>query len=170
MTRASMIGALFLGMASLSGAASSFDGRYVLDKVRSADVGKAIEEATASMNFASRHIARSRLAKTNISPADVSLSVTDRVEIGMGAKPVSVLPDGKAVSWTRPDGEVFQVSVRLEGDRLVETFQGKDGSRRNTFALLDGGQAVAMDVLVESTRLPQPVSYRLVFRRSLQSP
>ena len=166
MTRASMIGALILLLGATAWSASPFDGKYALDKARSANVGKAIEEATGSMNFMSRPIARSRLAKTNTLPTNASISVADRVEIDLGAKPVSVLPDGKAVPWTRPDGEVFQVSARLEGDDLVETFQGKDGSRRNTFHLQDDGKTLTLDVQVESPRLPQPVRYRLVYKRA----
>lgn len=170
MVRASMMGALVLWMASVTGAASPFDGRYVFDKARSDNVAKAIDAATESMNFMSRPIARSRLAKTNASPAAVSISVGDRLEIDLGGKPVTAAPDGKPISWTRPDGEVFQVSLRQDGDRIVETFLGKDGSRRNTFVLLDEGRALGMDVQVESSRLPQPVRYRLVFKRDPQSP
>jgi hypothetical protein len=160
-----VLGVLALGLGGASWAVSPLDGRYALDKARSASVDKAIDETVAKMNFVTRSVARSRLAKTNTPPAKVNIVVADRVEIDLGAKPVSMSPDGKAVAWTRPDGETFQVSVRQEGERLIEQFQGADGSRRNTFSLLDGGKALAMDVQVESPKLPQPLRYRLVYSR-----
>ena len=165
MARASKMGALVLCLGAAATAGSVFDGRYALDKSRSANVEKAIGEATESMNFVTRPIARSRLGKTNQTSAGVSIAVTDRIEVDFGTKPISAPLDGAAVPWTRPDGETFQVRAGIDPDKLVETFQGKDGSRRNTFSLLDGGKSLAMDVQVDSPRLPKPVRYRLVYAR-----
>jgi hypothetical protein len=160
-----VFGFLALGIGSAPWAASPLDGSYTLDKSRSASVDQAIEQVVSKMNFVTRPIARSRLTKTNTPSAKVSIAVTDLAEIDLGAKPVRAPSDGKVVAWTRPDGETFQVSIRQDGERLVETFVGKDGSRRNTFCLLDGGKALAMDVQVESPKLPEPMRYRLVFAR-----
>lgn len=165
MSRRTILWILALGLGAGVLAASPKDGRYTLDKARSASVDKAIEEVVAKMNFVIRPIARSRLTKTNTPSTKLSIAVADQIEIGLDPKPVTAPSDGKAVAWTRPDGETFQVSVRQEGARLVETFTGKDGSRRNTFSLLDGGKCLAMDVQVESPKLPEPVRYRLVYAR-----
>jgi len=166
MVRARSLGILILGLGAAVWAASPLDGNYTLDKSRSADVDKAVEATVEQLNFMIRPVARSRLAKPNTPSPRVCIAVGDRAQIELGARIVSAPLDGQAVSWSRLDGEVLQVSIRQSGERLVETFQGADGSRRNTFTLLDGGKALAMDVQLESPKLPEPLRYRLVYSRT----
>lgn len=165
MSLARVFGMFALGLGSGAWAASPLDGPWTLDKARSANVDQAIEAVVAKMNFMIRPVARSRLSKTNAPIPVLAIATADRTEIDLGTESVRAPSDGKAVTWTRPDGETFQVSIHQEGERLVEFFQGKDGTRRNTFGLLDA-KTLAMDVQVESPKLPEPVRYRLVYERS----
>jgi hypothetical protein len=165
MNFATVWGIFALGLGSGAWAASPLDGHWTLDKARSASVDQAIEAVVSQMNFLTRPIARSRLAKTNAPIPTLSIDVADRAEIELGTESVHAPSNGEAVTWTRPDGEAFRVSIHREGERLVEIFQGKDGTRRNTFNLLDA-KTLALEVLVESPRLPEPVRYRLVYART----
>ena len=74
-------------------------------------------------------------------------------------------PDGKIVSWKREDGEVFQLSHEFKGDRLVEIFRGEDGNKQESFGVSADGSTLSVDVKVTSPKLPEPLVYRLVYRK-----
>jgi hypothetical protein len=137
--------------------------RYVPE--RSSDISQAIDATVAKMNFIKRPIARGRLARTNapyqqiriqVDAAEVELSFDDR-------KPLRLPLDGRPVKWTRDDGEVFDVSARVEGVVLVQTYQAEDGARVNTFELEADGR-LSLKVEVSSPQLPQRMRYELVYQ------
>ncbi|HET9985977.1 MAG TPA: hypothetical protein VFQ38_20425 [Longimicrobiales bacterium] len=142
-------------------------GTFVLDAGASDDVAAAIQKATSHMSFITRPIARGRLKKTNLpyhrlvfspSPSAYELRIDDR-------KPIVTPADGSAAKWTREDGEVLGVSTKPRGGALEQRFVADDGQRVNVYTLSPDGQSLSMDVTVTSPRLPQPVTYRLVYRR-----
>ena len=145
---------------------ASLPGVYVDDGQSGGVIEKAIETAVAKMNFIKRPIARSRLKKTN--------SHYGRIEIARGAsefsvrfdagKPVLMPLDGRSVKWTRDDGEQFDVSAKLQGDTLVQTFAAEDGQRTNAFSLGADGKLL-LQVTLTSPQLPEPVRYQLSYRR-----
>jgi hypothetical protein len=127
----------------------------------------AIETAVAKMSFIKRPIARSRLKKTNephkkiviTQQADViSVAFDDR-------KPVQMPADGRPIKWTRDDGEVFDVSVEVTDEGLVQTFKAEDGQRVNTFSANDAGQ-MTMEARLTSPQLTTPVIYTLLYHRT----
>lgn len=137
----------------------------MLDKVHSTDVDKAVDKSVEKMNFVIRPIARARLAKSSRPPSIIAITVSDSIKISLETISVIAPADGRFVPWNRPNGEIAQISMRLDGERLMTTFKGTEGTRRNTFTLLDSGRTLAMDVLVESSRLPEPLRYRLRYTR-----
>lgn len=153
---------LLLFLAPLGAADPAWNGTWSLRQAP--DMAKAIEAATAGMNFLTRPIARGRLTKLNPvyqrvaltqGPSEVTVKFDDRAPIRMPA-------DGRAVAWTREDGEVFQVSARLQGDVLVQHLQGADGARTNTFRL-DAARQLSLSVEVKSAKLSGPLTYTLMF-------
>jgi hypothetical protein len=147
---------------------SDFDGIWLHDKSRSADVPAAVEQCVAKTNFVVRGIARPRLLKTNVPYDRISIvanSAEVKVVYGASGKPVVSAPDGKSVPWKREDGEVFQLSHELKGDRLVEIFQGEDGGKQESFGVSADRSTLTVDVKVTSPKLPEPLVYRLVYRR-----
>jgi hypothetical protein len=130
------------------------------------DLAKAIAEATAPMNFLTRPIARSRLAKTNSVYQTLRIErVPAGISIGYDQRLPQVMPaDGSAVAWTREDGEKFLISAHLDQDDLVQTYQAEDGRRSNVFHLDPGSRTLTMAVTVTSPRLPGPVNYTLAYR------
>lgn len=148
--------------------APTLEGTYVLVPEQSDDVAAAIETGVAKMNFITRSVARGRLKKTN--PA------YQRIAIGRGPAHIEVMfderaplrmpVDGSATKWTREDGEVFDVWAEWRGQELVQHYKAEDGERTNTFRIDQSGSALTLEVVVTSTRLPQPVTYSLAYRRS----
>ena len=74
--------------------------------------------------------------------------------------------DGRAIKWTRDDGEVFDVSVVARDDAVVQTFKAEDGQRVNTFTANNAGQ-MTMEAQITSPQLPTPVIYTLLYERAV---
>jgi hypothetical protein len=146
--------------------ATALSGTYEHVPGQSSDISQAIDAAVKNMSFIKRPIARGRLAKTNVPYQRIRIELTGtEVEIAFDdRKPIRMPLDGQPIKWTREDGEVFDVSVKLDGDELVQTYRAEDGMRVNTFQV-DASGALRLKVEVSSPQLPQPMRYELAYRR-----
>ncbi len=129
-------------------------------------IDKAIDSATAKMNFLVRAVAKSRLKSTNplyqrIEIGNDGTRITVRYDKG---KPIVMPADGSTVKWTRDDGEQFDVSAHAQGAQLQQTFKAEDGQRVNEFSLAPDG-ALTLAVTITSPQLSAPLTYTLVYRR-----
>jgi len=131
------------------------------------DITAAIEKCTEEMSFIKRPIARSRLKKLNPayqrvvlsrSGAEFAIQFEDR-------QPIRVPADGKAIAWTREDGEKFMVSVKAAPDALAQHYQGEDGERNNRFRMDATGTTLTLEVTVKSQKLPKALTYELIYKR-----
>jgi hypothetical protein len=146
-------------------------GTYTLDAAASDDVRKAIETAVQGMGWPTQGIARGRLKKTNLPPyqrvviqlepsiTTVSITTDERA-------PIRTSADGTPIEWTREDKEKFKVSTVLKIGSLEQTFKSKDGQRVNTYSISDDGKTLTIHVSVTSDRLPRPLTYKLVYKRT----
>jgi hypothetical protein len=161
---------LVLGLSTAARAEEpTWVGIFVNDEQSDADIQKAIEAATADMNFITRPIARSRLKKTNSLAHRIAITrqgetITVRFD---QRKPAGMPADGGVVKWTGEDGEQFDVFARAGDDRLVQTFKAEDGQRVNSFTPEDA-QRLRLEVQVTSPRLPKPLSYTVRYRREAE--
>ncbi|MBM0105368.1 hypothetical protein JM946_11445 [Steroidobacter sp. S1-65] len=132
---------------------------------QSGNIERAIEQAVEKMGFIKRPIARGRLSKTNVPYKRVSIEIgQSEVAVGFdGREPIRMPGNGQPIRWKREDGETFDVSARVEGDRLLQTYKAEDGQRVNTFFKAADG-ALHLQVEVSSPQLPQPLKYELVYR------
>jgi hypothetical protein len=148
--------------------ANSFQGTFTYVAAESDNVDQAINQAASKMNFALRQIARPRLRKTNQPYQRVAINTTgSQVSIVTDNRaPITTATNGTPIKWTREDGEVFDVSTTLQGNRLRQVFAAEDGRRENVFTLSPDGNTLTMNVTVSSGRLPEPLTYKLVFRRA----
>jgi hypothetical protein len=139
-------------------------GNWTLDSAP--DLPRVIEEATASMNFITRPIARSRLNKTNEVYQTVRIErEAGTISIQYGQRQPQRMPaDGSPVAWTREDGEKFLISARADRDDLVQTYKAEDGERTNVFHVDPASRILTLNVTVTSPRLPRPVSYAITYR------
>lgn len=148
-------------------------GRFVRDDAASDDVAAAIDRAVAAMHFVTRPIGRSRLRATNQAPRDVRFALpADSIVILFAGQPeLRARRDGSPREWRNAAGEPFTVrlsaSVGSDGSvSVTQSFDAEDGRRENAWRLDARGQTLTLDVTVRSPRLPHPLRYRLVFRRS----
>jgi hypothetical protein len=148
-------------------AQAEFTGTYRLVEAESDNIHQAIDAAVRGMNFVTRPIARTRLRRTNEAHREVRIERADgHYVIGMDDRaPTRAPSDGTPVQWTREDGEVLEVTTSVRGGVLRQTFQAEDGRRANDFHLSEDGRVMTMRVTITSDRLPEPLTYRLVYRR-----
>lgn len=143
------------------------EGTYTYVASASDDIGKAIEQGTAKMNFITRPIARGRLRKTNPVYRTVMIAHTP-TEVRVttdGRAPIVSPADGAPIRWKREDGEELDVSTEWEDGALEQTFEAPDGKRVNVYRLSPDGRTLTMTVTVTSPRLPAPITYDLAYAR-----
>jgi len=148
--------------------AAPFTGTYTLDAERSDNVDQAINQAISRMNIATRQIARPRLRRTNQPYQRVTFAQSgQQMSITTDQRaPITTPVSGSAVKWTREDGETLDVSTRVDGRRLRQVFAAEDGRRENVWTASEDGRTMTLNVTVTSGRLPQPLTYQLVYRRN----
>lgn len=166
--------ALALALAALalpaagSAQEASMRGTFTLNRQASDNVLTAINTAVARMNFVTRPIARGRLNRTNQPYNRVVIDFnTSQVTITFDNRaPIQSPANGTPIRWTREDGEVLNVSTEWENSTLEHTFAAEDGQRVNTYSISADGNTLTMNVRVTSPRLPQPLTYKLVYNRA----
>ena len=165
----SVCAALFLvGLSTAAGAEDpAWVGTFVSEEQTDAGIQKAIDAATADMNFLTRSVARGRLKKTNSLHKRIAIT-RQVVMIGVSfdeRRPIEMPADGSLIKWTREDGEILDVSARAEEGRLVQTFKAEDGQRMNSF-IAEDAERLTLEVQVTSPRLSKPLTYSVRYRRA----
>lgn len=125
-----------------------------------------IDAVVSEMSFIKRPFARRRLTKVTEPCQTTSLTrLPDaRIEIHCKGRNPAVAPlDGTPVQWTDRDGETFRLTQKVEEDRIVQTFRGEDGTRRNTYRR--EGDRMILDARLTSDQLPEPLTFRRTFER-----
>ncbi|MNS24228.1 hypothetical protein D3C72_560640 [compost metagenome] len=173
----SLLGALTLAPAAVEGlaaapaqaeAGATLAGTYALNAAASDDVNKAIDKAVAQMNFVMRPIAHSRLKSTNEVYQRLAIAMTGQtVRTTFDSRqPIESPASGAPIKWTREDGEKFDVSTAVSGEKSIkQTFKGTDGQRVNVYTLSADGAKLTMNVTITSPKLSAPLTYKLVFNR-----
>jgi hypothetical protein len=143
---------------------SAFTGAW--KHVADSGIDAAIEATVKDLNFIKRPIARGRLKETNPAYQKVSFTTgAQEISIQYDARtPIKTPASGQAVPWTREDGKVFQVTAKVEGTRLVQTFKNDEGERTNLWQVGADGKLVVA-VTVKSGSLPKPLTYTITFGR-----
>ena len=144
-----------------------FTGAWELNPAASDNVEQAIKQATSSMNFIVKPIARSRLKKVNRPHPNMFVQErADTVSIAYNEQLPMVTPlDGTTVKWKNEEGETFALSVTRTEETLVQHFVAPDGERFNEFRQSAAGDTLYLGVTIKSPRLKQPLQYRLVYQR-----
>ncbi|HEX8453667.1 MAG TPA: hypothetical protein VF647_16315 [Longimicrobium sp.] len=156
--------------------ASSLRGTWNINRQQSDNLENAINRAVARMNLVVRQIARPRLRSTNTMYPSITMSYDQSsVRVDMAGRPsVSSPANGQPVLWQRQTGgtcremkgDCVRVSAEWDGGNLKHTFQAEDGRRVNVYSVSPDGKTMTMNVTVTSPRLPQPLTYKLVYNRA----
>lgn len=158
-----------LGFRPLHAQDARLEGAFVYAPEASEDVEAAIDAAVDDLNFIVRPIARRRLRDATEPIRRVTFEQrpgTIVISTGDAANPTRTAPDGTPAPWTRTNGETVDVATRWDGDMLFQTFDAEDGMRTNAYTLSADGDTLRMAVTIRSPRLPEPVEYTLVYRRT----
>ena len=155
---------------SSSGSASPVQGpvsgNYILDRERSDDVFQAIQSAVAGLSNDTRLPFARRLRKAAAPAYAIRISIAaGRVSIKNDAKPLIVVwTSGEPIEWKLEDGQVFDVSVKANGEAISLTFRAAD-SERTTVYRSDGEQLVTETIII-SPRFSTPIRYKVVYNRA----
>lgn len=147
-------------------AAGSLVGTWAYSPHDSDDLEAAIAAATSRLNIVFRGRATGRLRDTNKPYQRIAITwdpqnTTVKTDT-QGA--VTAPSSGAPTRWTRADGQVFDVMMVWRSElRLEEYVANAEGGRINDYALRPGGRAMDMRVFVTSGRPPLPLRYRLSF-------
>jgi hypothetical protein len=128
----------------------------------------AIDKAIASLFFAIRPIARSRLSDgTRIDPS-VAFSFTGgQIRVKLPPAPDAVSPEaGGTVNYTDDSGEKSRLSQVFASSKLTQVYATDDGSRRNEWSLSADGSTLSLHVVVSSPKLSAPVIYTLTYKKA----
>jgi hypothetical protein len=142
-------------------------GSYVLDARASDDVAQVIEHVVKDMNFVRKPLARKRLRATTKPSQGLEIVYTgsDVTITTDGNSSVRTPTDGKPVEWTREDGETFVVTTTHDKATMTRVFRAGDGERSNGYSLSHDGSTLTMTIVLTSPQLPEPVAYKLVYKR-----
>lgn len=156
--------------------ASQLRGTWTLNRQQSDDLNAKINTAVARMNVVVRQIARPRLRSTNTAYPQLVISQEgNNVRVDMQGRPSLTAPvGGQTILWQRETGrscpqirgDCVQVTTVWRDGALHQTFRAEDGQRVNVYTLSPDGRTMTMNVTITSPRLPDPLTYRLVYDRA----
>jgi hypothetical protein len=150
-------------------AAATVFGRYTLDEPVSrvqTRIGRATDRSIADMNGLIRGLARMRLADYTPIVYNLRLAARgDAISISIDGHTLRCNADGSPRDVTTPTGDDAQLTCRLAGTRLTQSYVFDQGTRRHVFTLRPEGKLV-MQVSMGSEQLPAPLSYAMRYRRS----
>lgn len=129
-------------------------------------VAEAIERSVQSLpSF--HHVARKRLTEANQVPGAVRIAVDgeDVVVVYGDEEPQRAPLDGSARTWRNREGETLELRHQLRGGRLVQTTRGKEGRRVMVWSHDPARGLLRVHSTMSSPKLPEPVRYRLTFKK-----
>ena len=166
--------ALFTALPQAATAQQQVRGTWTLNRQQSDDINAKINTAVARMNVVVRQIARPRLRSTNTAYPQLVISTDAQAfRVDMQGRPsVSSPSNGSPVLWHRETGrtcpavrgDCVRVTTVWDNGRLTQTFAAEDGQRVNVYTI--DGNTLTMNVTITSPRLPNPLTYRLVYNRA----
>ena len=167
-----LIIATLISLTSASAQTEIMQGSFVFVPERSGDIERAIETATAKMNFLIKPLARSRLREITNPHQRIHINFTDtEVELIADDLPSSQTPlNGSSVLRRQDNGDVVYVSTLLDGGVLRQTLTAKNGQCLTEFTLSPIGQYMIVHVTIISPQLNEPVKYTAVYRKLQEQP
>lgn len=143
-----------------------WDGEFTLDSDRSDRLPEAIQKLTEPMNFMLRTFWKKKLEGSEKPAPTLSILKGTNLTMTLGKELPFTASAGSPASWTRADGEKFQVSFAEEGGAFTLAFQQDDVIREQRHSLSEDGKTLTVDVTYRHPKLPEALKYRLVYRRA----
>ena len=98
----------------------------------------------------------------------VSIAHTgDGICIRIDDNVLPVIPtDGSTLVYRSREGDVLGLRMRMQGNKLEQTFETDQGSRTNVCELSQDGSVLEIHVIIKSDYFDQPMRYKLVYYKS----
>jgi len=145
---------------------AGWDGEWKLLPRESDQVGALIEEHLKGRSFAAKLLWKRKLTAACRTYPNLDLLFGSQFRVTFGRElPADTPADGSRGTWSRSDGERFQVFLRQEEGRLVQTLQGKGYTLTHAYTLDKGSRDLELRVTYANPRLEPPFSYRMVYRK-----
>jgi hypothetical protein len=128
---------------------------------------EAIERSVQALPGLFHDLARKRLTEVNTIPGSVRMFMDgdDLVVIYGDQQPQRAPLDGSPRKWRNRDGDEIQLAHELRGGKLVQTTRGKGGHRVMVWSFDPERGLLRVKSTMASSRLPEPVRYRLTFKK-----
>lgn len=127
-------------------------------------VNRSIEEAANHVGFFERGFVRSKLRDKNPVRSPVRTEIHgDRLAVTYGQDRYETVQG--QTQTVNALGEAVQLRQYARGNQIFQNFRSKDGNKAIVMTFRPDGR-MDMDVTVTSGRLPQPLRYRLQYRRA----
>ncbi len=148
--------------------AADLQGTFSLVLQKSDNIGQAVESTVSTMNVFIRPIARIMITKAAIANKSVSITSSENklTILADGCKLPTFSMDGTRTKYRSHDGDIIDIRMRLEGNKLEQIFATKNGSMTNLCELSQDGQELAMKVVIRSAYFEIPLTYKLVYQKS----
>ena len=143
-----------------------WDGEWTLIPGESDQLDPKIEEHVKDQNFAMKVYWKKKLK--NACPFPQALDILSGAEFSVTLgreRPAESSPDGTASQWKRSDGETFQVTLRKDGPRMTQTFQGDGYSLTHVYSMRRDGNTLALQITYAHPKL-DAFTYKLVYKRA----
>lgn len=128
---------------------------------------KIVEALVQKLPFYKRPFARGEL-KDGTDPCEkvVFSFDDDEATITCGDRKPAVAPsDGTPTKWTNREGDEFTLTHRVKSNRIIQKFDGEDGSRTNVYRL-EGEDTLVLEAKIASEQLPEPLTWQRKFERA----
>jgi len=144
-----------------------WDGEWTLVPDESDKLEPMIDEHVKDQNFAMKVVWKKKLQKACKAPQLLDILYgADGFSVTLGKeRPAESAPDGTASAWKRSDGEEFQVTLRKDGPRMTQTFQGDGYTLTNVYSMRKDGNTLALQVTYAHPKL-NALSYKLIYKRA----
>jgi hypothetical protein len=141
--------------------------RFAGGTAEEAQRSAAVDRCVASLFFAIRGIARSRLSNgTKIEPWVSFAFDAGMIDYRTPSSPPAASPEQGTVVDYRSHGERSKLSQRFTNGRLVQIFAADEGERMNEWTLAPNGSTLTLLVTISSPKLSVPMVYSLTYRRT----
>jgi len=129
-------------------------------------IDRQIDEVVEEMFFVKRPFARNKLRDGTEPCGEITVETgEENLTIQCDDRPPAVAaPDGTETDYRDDEGSTYELSQRLESDRIVQVFEASEGTRTNVYRL-EGSDRLILSARLESDRLPEPVTYTRSFER-----
>lgn len=144
----------------------NWDGEWALIPDESDKLDLMMDEHLKDQNFAMRVYWKKKLQKACKAPQMLDILYgRDGFSVTFGKEaPAESTPDGTASAWKRGDGEEFQVTLRKDGVRMTQTFQGVDYALTNVYSMHKDGESLTLQVTYAHPKLGNAFNYKLIYR------